>query len=204
MRPRRRPEPDENQDEREAVRVAAIEILSNLVRDYPNVPDYRCELSDMLVTTSSRRRHRNNERELAQAVSLARELTETHPSIPRYRAVLARGLMQLADCQCERLSDANKLFDESISLFRSLTRNFPDMPVYRVFLVHAFHDQARTLRRLGHMDEARIAMEKAIHEQTHYVQQRRESHFGRRFLEGLKKELKEMQTTDDLGEINAP
>ena len=100
---RQRDSPEGDRAEREAIRAAGIKILEGLVRDYPNVPDYRCELSELLITTSSRsKRRENGTAELDRAIALARDLSEFHPSIPRYRAVLARGLMKLADSKCDR------------------------------------------------------------------------------------------------------
>ncbi len=147
---RRNDNRDGGQDEREAIRAAGVSILEELVRQYPNVPDYRCELSEMLITTSSRsRRYKGNVAELDRAVLLARGLTESHPSIPRYQAVLARGLTELADSQYEKQPvEADQLFEESISILHSLVLDFPDIPVYQFFLVHAYKEQAETLRQI--------------------------------------------------------
>ena len=182
-------------DPRQVIRDEAVQILEGLVRDYPNVPDFRCELSDLLIVTSPpSHRGKADTSELERAVSLARELSDSHPTIPRYRTILALGLMKLADRQCEKhIDEAEGLFDESINLLRSLTRSFPDTPVYRVFLVHALRDQASAFRRLDRLDEARHLMEAAIVEQTHNVHLRPDNYMGRRFLARLKEDLQEMQ-----------
>lgn len=196
MRFRARGDREQNREERNTIRLAATRILEDLVTDYPNVPDYRCDLSDLLIhTNSSWYQTSDNSAELDRAVSLARQLTESHPSIPRYRTVLARGLAELAESQFERQPEASmKLFEESIQLLEDLVRNFPDMPVYRVFLVHALDNQADAYRKLGHLDQAQLVIERAIVEQTNYVEMRSDSHFGSRFLRRLKQDLEEVKT----------
>lgn len=191
---------DDERAEREAIRSAGVEILEGLVRNYPNVPDYRCELGELLITTASNSRFRKDTLdELNQAVSLSRELTDLYPSIPRYRAVLARGLLKLADCKCEKhLAESDRLFDESIELFRSLVRSFPDLPVYRMFLVHALHEQAETLRRLDYHTEACAAMKLAAEEQSRYVQMRPDNDGGRKFLAKLQANLREMEAVNQM------
>ena len=110
---------------------------------------------------------------------------------------MARGLTELADSQYEKKPvEADQLFEESISILHSLVLDFPDIPVYQFFLVHAYKEQAETLRQFGRVDEACVAMEKAIDEQTNYLRLRPDNYFGMRYLAGLKKDLEAMRSAD--------
>jgi serine/threonine protein kinase/tetratricopeptide (TPR) repeat protein len=206
------PDPAAVEHQRQTLRNAAVDLLESLVREHPNVPDYRYELSELLMFTRSTTLHedeltggtrgRGGKQELERAVSMARELTDSHPSIPRYRALLARGLTRLADQQCDKhLGQADQLFDESIELSRSLVRSFPDTPAYRVFLAQALSEQAATLHRLGHVESADRTLNEAIDEQSHYVHLRPDNYVGRKFLADLKRQAQErrgeIQSTDE-------
>ena len=133
------------------IRSAGTAILEGLVSEFPNVPDYQCELSEMLATTSffpfsSESRELRTE-QLQRAVSLAETLSAAHPSIPRYRAVHARTLKELGDTlKKSHPANANPYYSESASLYRSLARSFPDVPVYHLFLASTLRDYARNLR----------------------------------------------------------
>lgn len=181
----------------EEIRTSGVRILEQLVMDYPNVPDYRCELSDMLATTGFRKKdgplREQRVADLQRSVALARELSEDHPSIPRYRAVLARALKSLARLRRETAPDVSvQLFDESIALYRSLTREFSDIPAYRIFLVWTLRDQVNNLRSMGRDQESLLVIQDAIDEQNTYLQLRPGNHFGKVRLGYLYKELAEV------------
>ncbi len=176
------------------IRTAGIAILEQLVSDFPNVPDYQCELSEMLTATSFRPRNSNEvgtqAKQLQRAVTLARQISESHPSIARYRAVLARTLKDLGRTLTRTQRDeADKKYVESVSLYHSLTQDFADIPAYHTFLANALHDRGENLRRLGRMEDARLVFEQCVEEQQAYVALRPENHFGTSMLAHLHEEL---------------
>lgn len=181
------------------IRAAGIAILEELVRDFPNVPDYQCELSEMLATTSFRPRgseSRDRQREqLERAVDLARELSGAHPSIPRYRAVLARSLKELAKTlDRSRREESNKIYAESVAIYRSLAQDFADIPTYRIFLAMTLQDHAENLQRMGRTADAIAALQEGVAEQEAYVELRPHNQFGDRTLARLREKLAEMPT----------
>jgi eukaryotic-like serine/threonine-protein kinase len=180
------------------IRSTGIAILEELVKDFPDVPDYQCELSEMLATTSccplnSKGRDERAE-QLQRAVTLAEALSTKHPSIPRYRAVHARTLKELGDAQrkSQRLA-ADRYYSKSVGLYRSLTRSFADIPAYHLFLASALRDHAENLRKLGHAVKSREAIQEGITEQKAYVALRPDHPFGEMMLKRLYEELARVQ-----------
>lgn len=195
---RNRDEDDVSAAERERIRVAGVQILEQLVEEFPGVPDYRCELSDMLVTTA-RRPSRAEEQpddqaagDLQRGIDLARELTQSHPTIPRYRTVLARSLTALAEqLRSESPEESARLFAEAIAHYRGLTEDFEDIPVYRFLIVRAIDDQAENLVSLERHADARAALEEAIEQQNVYTELRPDNRYGTRKLGHLYADLAE-------------
>ena len=169
----------------EAVRSAAIEILERLVNDFPDVPDYQCELSEMLSTTARRSAaaDTHHQDQLDRSVELARQLTAAHPSIPRYRAVLARSLWSQARLvQRTDQSEAERLYVDAGTTCRQLMSQFPEVPAYQVFLAMMLHSQARNQREQGLLAESRQTIEEAIQAQSTYLKLRPDNRFGRMML----------------------
>lgn len=181
------------------IRGKGIEILERLVKDFPAVPDYQCELSEMLATMSCRpRSSRSREEQIAQlerAVKLSRNLSTLHPSIPRYRAVLARILQKLGDALDRgRREDGDQYYAEAVTLFQSLSRDFSDVPTYHLFLASALYDLGENRRKLKRLEDAQEAIEEGITEQQHYIALRPDNPFGERMLCRLREELDTIQS----------
>lgn len=153
------------------IRNSGVKILEQLVQEYPNVPDYRCELAAMLEASRAGQPTRESQQrrigDLQRAVELARELAADHPMIPRYRAVLARTLNSLArTLRVSQPARAESLFREAITIYRALSREFRDVPVYRTFLVWSMNEQIRHLRAGGRHQDAVSLIQEAIAEQS--------------------------------------
>lgn len=180
--------------DRARVRTEGIRILRELVREFPAVPDYRCELSELLATvnlfTRGFSRTSQQTQDLEQAVALASELCESYPSIPRYRAVLARTRRQLAMLTARSDREAaDLLLLESVNDYRSLAAQFPKVPVYRLMLSAALHDCAVGKRDMEQLEESRIMFNESIEQQMAYVALRPDSTFGRKALVRSYREL---------------
>lgn len=187
----------------ESVRRAGIEILEDLVHDYPNVPDFQCELSETLATAGFTS-HLKGDRErrisdLERSIQLSRDLSAAHYSIPRYRVALARGIKELAE-EYERTdpNQADKLYAESVALYRSLSLDFTGMPAARLFYAKALQDHARNLRRLGRVGDARLLLDDAVVSQEAYVELRPDNRFGKMMLAHLYKNLADALSALDL------
>lgn len=192
----------------EQIRASGITILESLVQDFPHVPDYQCELSEMLSTSSGRKSGSRNlareEMQRQRAVDLMRQLSQSHPTIPRYRAVLAKTIKELAETCSETDRDmADTLFLESVALYRSLVVDFKDIPTYHILLAMALQDHARNLRELGRLEDAIRTIQEGIDEQRTHLTLRPHSHFGTRMvsrlygeLAGIHRELGQMVEAD--------
>ena len=166
------------------IRADGVALLEQLVADFPSVPDYRCELSEMLLTTSRRWRGATasnvSTESLQRAVDLARRTSREHPAIPRYRAVLARALKEQAQRTAHSHRDsADDIFAESIVEYRSLAESYPDNPAYFMFLATALEDRGTNLSALRRDTDACLVYRDAIGWQEEYLRLRPDSRFGK-------------------------
>jgi tetratricopeptide (TPR) repeat protein len=160
-------------------------ILEQLVIDFPSVPDYRCELSEMLTRTPSPAVQDRSQRryQIDRAVQLADELCSEFPSIPRYQMAFARSLTIQASLARESDVDhAHQINVRAVSLLRQLCARFRDVVAYRALLAWALREQGITLSRMEHFDDAISALKQAIIEQTRFLDARPDSRFGRKSM----------------------
>ncbi len=178
-------------------------MIEKLVQDYPNVPDYQCELSEMLTVTSYRSRGSRSGKEpvtqIQRGIDVARQVSQSHPSIPRYRAALAHALKEMARLiQRTQPSDAEQYYTESVQIHRELARDFAGIPAYHTLLAMALREHARYVRDSGRANEALALVQQGVAEQETYVGLRPDNHFGKNMLVRLYEEL--ATTLSALGE----
>ncbi len=182
------------------IRASAANILEQLVADFPTVPDYQCELSEMLTMTSEMGHGSTTENlyQIDRAVQLADYLHRQFRSIPRYETALARALTArgslLRDSLPQRAGDDHQ---QGADLLRQLCRRFPDVLAYRAFLAHTLRELGITLRKLQLDDESIGALEESVAEQSVYLQSRPHSIYGRKSMSGHLRVLAE--TLDQCG-----
>lgn len=183
--------------QRNRLHSTGVNILEGLVGEFPGVPDYQCELSEMLTSTSYiawGRSKKSREEDLNRAVAVARDLCEQHSSIPRYSAVLAQALKQKAELHRHTNPDlAETLMSESIDRYRTLVNQFSDVPVYHLILATALRDYAKVVRSNNDAVNAEALLEDAVAEQKQYVSLRPGSPFGRSRLRHIQKDLARVQ-----------
>ncbi|TWU02562.1 serine/threonine-protein kinase [Stieleria varia] len=180
---------EDNREELNRIRSSGISLLESLVTDFPNVPDYQCELSEILTETYSRRCDVESEelsQRLRKAVSLARKLTQSHPTIPRYRAALGKSLQTLGDVmsRTDRVA-ANESLSQSVRIYRSLVTQFSDIPVYHLMFAFSLKDHGENLIEMEQLSEAQVVIQEAIEQQRRYIEFRPNSPFSRRMLRRL-------------------
>lgn len=176
------------------LRSSGIKILEQLVDDFPGVPDYKSELSEMLIVSCSCRaegdeKQRRADR-LARAASLAQELVDDHPTIPRYRFVRGRVLREFAGH--ERKTDresAKANYAEAVVICRSLAEEFPDVPVYHMVLAFALKDQAENLWACGDAGPAKESYYEATVSLKDYLTLRPETCYARDVLQRIECEM---------------
>jgi len=175
---------------REWFRTEAVAAIEALVDEFPQVPDYRCELSETLATISLEilgpgggpnplERHAAAESLLRRALEQAEGIAEEYPEIPRYRAVLARAQKDLAWLLhiTNRSHRAEFRLAEAVAIYEDLWREFPDVEVYQFLLAMALESQGNVLRHTGHLSESRQAIDRSIEQLRSYMAARPQSAF---------------------------
>ena len=163
----------------------AIELLEQLRRDFPDFPDYQCELSETLVAsarislaiTSRNPPPSDADRQAAihlhTAIYLAEQLVRVHPTIPRYRLALLAGHYRMA----ARLRDlkqsqgALRHHRKTVDLCVELVEQFPEIAIYQRYLNHLYRQLIRAVETHQGKDETwRQAVTAAAQQMSTYLQ----------------------------------
>ena len=179
---------------------AAAKLLEELVTDFPDVPDYRCELSEMLVNGAQfgYADPREKDSQAARALELSKSLAEEYAGIPRYKAAHARCLSIRANqIEHESLDDAKDLHNQAAAIYSNLCAQFPSVNDYLTFSAQALAAQADCHIKLGDTSAARNALQLAVLRQQEYLANRPESIFGRKWLSHYRTELSSLQVAED-------
>lgn len=157
-----------------------LQILENLVREYPHVADYR----QAVVKTYERIELRNATprdieetiaKRLQNAIQHASRLVSDYPTIPEYKISLIHAHNKLAhamDILTDGSPDSNKVrlrhdtgersLRTAIRLQRELANQFPEVPEHQTWLARFEIMLANILERKGSEAEAIPLMEDAI------------------------------------------
>ncbi|MFK8112898.1 MAG: protein kinase [Rubripirellula sp.] len=168
------------------IRESAKEILEQLVSDFPDVPDYRCELSEMLAFTLHGCDVSVKGRDADHAVQLAEDLTEQFRAIPRDDSAVARALaiqgslMRAADSETAFLAH-----EDAANILRGLCVRFPSVNAYRMLLAETLREQSQTLQSLGNEEEAICTLEEAVSQQSAFLEHQPDSMAGRKAMAAL-------------------
>lgn len=178
------------------MRDAAEIILRDLVTDYPGVPDYQCELSEMLTSAASFRGATLERRleSLTHAIELAESLVVNFSSIPRYRAALAEALSKKAELlEATSLLEASKLHDRAVRYYLALCSQYPTVPHYFFFSGRVLVTQGKCLQELGDYEAARESYLAAIDQQRLYLEHNEDSVYGSKWLYDYLQQLAKLE-----------
>jgi serine/threonine protein kinase len=128
-------------------RKEAVALLEQLVKQFPQVPDYRFDLSETLAELDVRGPPMTfpgattNEKDFQEALRLARELVVEHPNVPDYQLSKAQIHYRLAFVQKQnrQLDKAEKNMRQAVDLQSSLAQRFPRVQFHQ-FMVVFFQD----------------------------------------------------------------
>ena len=148
----------------------AIEILEDLVRTFPGIPDYAYDLSEAYARTHIPRppippeMQNLIEERLGKSLALLENLVLKHPEVPDFRAAEARLHHKLGSFyrQVEDWADAEQSFRKAIAIQTPLTSQFPDVLSYGYWLATFRIAQADALTRRGQPAAARLELEQTI------------------------------------------
>jgi serine/threonine protein kinase len=154
-------------------RQEAIAILKKLDADAPHNPDYRYELAEIYAVCHGRRPDEppsgGTLEELRSAVQIGSDLVARYPTVPEYRASLARSHQRLAEVAqgadshaVDALATAEEHLAKAVALEKSLAVEFPTVPSYRFFLIRSLHQLAETQIAEHQPARARVNLEEAI------------------------------------------
>lgn len=174
---------------------SAASILERLVIDFPEVPDYRCELSETLILGAQGEQpgEFNRRDQVVRAASLAHQLNQDFPSIPRYQIALARALnLQASLLRSTDPDMADTIHRRATDLLRRLAVRFPEVAAYRMILSAALREHGVTLRQNKRLEDAVAVMEEAVQQQESFLAARPDSIFGRKEMASQLRLLSEM------------
>ena len=142
----------------------ALEILEGLVEEFPEVPEYRRSLVQVLAgidTQGNNSIHDDDllavDLRLAQALKVAQKLTAQHPYVPDYTVTLIHTHNKLANVLERRaeieplpdrqpfLNDARKSYQAAAKLQLELIQRFPESASYKAWF-EQFQRSAERLR----------------------------------------------------------
>jgi tetratricopeptide (TPR) repeat protein/tRNA A-37 threonylcarbamoyl transferase component Bud32 len=147
----------------------AIDLLRQLVKDFPKMPDFRYDLCETLARAGYSRRPGapdaapKAERLLAEAVTLAHDLTTQYPNVPLYAAARAHVQDRLGALlvQLKRPDEADKAFRKAVMLQSRLVKQHPEVVAYGLSLALMQASLGRLQAERGNLKEARTLLETA-------------------------------------------
>jgi tetratricopeptide (TPR) repeat protein len=114
-------------------RTEAIAILEKLVAELPNTPECRYELAETYAMWTADGPHGDANGQLRRAIELSSDLATRYPSVPKYRASLARSRFRLAEALRSdgSLAEAESQCRQAVDLEKSLASEFANLSGYR-------------------------------------------------------------------------
>jgi tetratricopeptide (TPR) repeat protein len=154
-------------DEAKKLLEEAIKMSSDLVAEYPNVPQYvasRAQAHDRLgVLLQEMKQLEEAEGVLRKGVGFQAELVKQHGEVTAYSFSLALMQASLARVLSDRgkLPEARTLLEASAKRLESLLKKDEKMGFLRMFLEHRYRELAQVLTKLGEKELAAEAQKKA-------------------------------------------
>jgi tetratricopeptide (TPR) repeat protein len=146
----------------------AMDILTQLVKIYPVVPDYQrdlagCEnsLGQMLLKSGERAAA---EEHCRRALDLRARLVRDFPTVPDHRHYLAASHIDLGNARLQAgdRQGAAEHYRQAFERYTGLVKEFPAVPAYPQGLHNTLWNLSHLLREQGELAEARRVDEQAI------------------------------------------
>ena len=149
---------DGNPDQAEDSQRAAIEILDELVSEFPETPQLAYELANSLILSASPpgQSPTDYRKQIERAVEIGNELRTTYPNVPHYQAIWADAVSRLAavELQAGDLSQAETHYHQAIDAQSRLVEEFPAVSSYRLAYVQSTHGLADVKRQQNSLQES--------------------------------------------------
>jgi eukaryotic-like serine/threonine-protein kinase len=153
-----------------ANRDRAVELLRQLVADFPKVPDYLFDLCETLGRPGRPGRpggdtdaEARSTQRLQEAISASAELIAKYANVPEYTAAHVRYLSDLGivSYRAGKFDEAEKLQRKARAIQSKLVKQYPEVGAYRFWLSMIEHALAKVLAKRGEWQEARQRLESA-------------------------------------------
>ena len=160
-----------SRDESEQARKDAAGILESLVAKSPQNADYLYELAETYIMPSRPVRDgkppMTATKQLLRAVAIGKELVARYPTVPAYRALLARCYVRIAGGgrgprSAEALAQAEDALSKAVELDEKLSAEFPAVGTYRISLVRSLLQLASVQMDRHRWPQARTSLEAEI------------------------------------------
>jgi tetratricopeptide (TPR) repeat protein len=159
---------------------AAIDILENLVKQFPSVPEYK-----FLLAQCNLERNRlpfpgewsRSARCDKAAVEILRELIEAYPDVPDYRFVLGDALWTQAFFVCRKdagetkPADAEARLQEALDVTEDLDLHHPNIPEYLMLRSRLHYFMGKLQADLSRYDDAVRQFRLAARKQEQVIRQ---------------------------------
>ncbi len=155
-------------DAAERTLLEALALCEQLVKDYPEVPDYRNELATALQTTGQiyvpRGDHETSLMYAKRSLPFLERLAEEHPAAPEYQSRLVRTFtaMEVAYHNLRQPKKALEIYRRARPIAKKLSQTHPDIPEYGRMLTQLDVLYGGALSQLGEYARAIEAVERAL------------------------------------------
>jgi tetratricopeptide (TPR) repeat protein len=154
----------------------AIDLLEELVKDHPLVPEYRHLLACCYRDAPGPRpRDRGPGANASRAIELLRRLVADFPKVPDYRyelcETLARAAFSGRPVPADSSSAAKQMLEEAVGSSGALASDYPNVPLYTASHTQARNRLGELLLQLQQPDEAEKVLRRAVGLQAGLVKQ---------------------------------
>jgi len=146
-----------------------VELLRQLIADFPRTPDYRLDLCETLARPGPPRSGESDggaskEKRLREAIALSAQLVAAYPNVPDYAAAHARYLdgLGMTLLQAGKLDESEKMHRKAVALQERLVKQHPQVVAYRFWLGLMQRSLGDVLGERGQLKEARRLIESAV------------------------------------------
>jgi len=150
----------------------AAEILEQLIREAPRLPEFRYEFAEVYAAVDMRHKlppgmsYADAEQRLGKALQTVNALVAEHPYVPRYLISQAHTHHKLGIVleRARKHDAAEQSRRQAVAIYDSLAKRFPEAPSYRIWLGSFRHALAKLLLRRDKLTEARSLLEETASE----------------------------------------
>lgn len=152
----------------EGTLMESLALCEQLVKEFPDNPEYKNELANSLQTLSQIYvPHGDHELSLVYAkrsLPLLEELAREHPAAPQYQSRLVHTLtaMDVAYHNMRQPEKALEIFHAALPIAENLAKTHPDVPEYHRTLAQLKVLRGGALSQMGEYARAVVAVEEAL------------------------------------------